>query len=186
VLYRIDTNRCPAKPQRQFVTSTLADPLFGESEVSPIEMTGTSGRRELNVRERVIPANAPFLFEVSARRKTYRTPGVTCLVAGAFVPHQSGEYELSHTMDDQGCQAQVFRISQEPDGNIRRTAEPTHRGVPALADLEYCRWREALAHGTTVLPDQDTAARMRLTIAPRIDVAPSTGTHEIAIPESRR
>jgi hypothetical protein len=142
LLSRFDIGACPGKPPSSVVASAGRGTIFDLGEVSPIQMIGTSGAKELLIRERLIEAGQPFVFAVSSSRgAVVGAPGYWCRVSGSFLPEPSGQYEIrySHIESEHACRARVYRLSLGSDGRAQSTLDPTQRYARVSQDEEYCQ-----------------------------------------------
>jgi len=144
-LYAIDTSPCPARPIERFVTGTGPSALLftQAQEVSNVQMLGSSAKPEAMIRERLIPADKPFIFTVDGGDvATQYTSGFSCQHGGVFVPRVGGEYEIQFEARRTGphCGVAVFRLQAGADGAVERIAEPSARMFLPRRDLkDYCR-----------------------------------------------
>ncbi len=153
VLARADLGSCSQDGhyERQIVLEVIKDDLLhgNRKEVSPIQMMGTSGVAEANIRERVIEAGKLFPFDIWS---TYlgiwmdygvykQAPKYTCIVFGSFAPDPSGEYEVKYKNSvgqNSGCSAEIYKLNMGPRGEVVRTLDTTQR---YYRDKDFCQAR---------------------------------------------
>jgi hypothetical protein len=141
ILSRVDVSACPSVPTKEVVAITAED-LFNQGEISKVEMIGGSGASETKIRERLILADKPFVYEI-------RTPAVMtdgawvypCSLSGVFVPRRDVQYELEYAVGNKGCRSRLFRLSQGAAGEVVRGRELSHRQIKVFNDADYCQWR---------------------------------------------
>jgi hypothetical protein len=134
---------CPDLPAKEVIAVT-ADDMFSQGETSPIRMIGGSEAAETRIRERLITAGRPFLYEI-------RTPAVMvdgryvyeCRLSAFFTPEVGAEYEMDYSIGigSKRCSVQLFRLSRGSAGEVLRARERSHRQVIVANDAEYCSWQ---------------------------------------------
>ena len=170
-LYRLDIGSCPAKPSKSLVASAGKATILDMGEVSPIQMVGTSGAKEPLIRERLIEAGQPFVFEVSSSRTAVvGSPGYWCKVSGGFFPQPSGEYEIRYTLEPKACRVRVYQLSLGPDGRAESKLDRTQRYVRAFSDEDYCTSQLTSLQRSTAPPAEEILSAIEA--APAIPSAP--------------
>jgi hypothetical protein len=105
-------------------------------------MLGTSDKAEKYIRERLIPADKPFYYEVNAVQVAVQyVPGFSCTNSGVFMPKAGAEYELNYhvTYMGQECSVQVTELVPGEGGAVaRRRVDTWHIFYPARNDRDYC------------------------------------------------
>lgn len=141
VLSRIDVAACPGKPPSSVLASAGKGSILDLGEVSPIQMIGTTGAKELLIRERLIEAGQPFVFAVSSSRAAAGAPGYWCRVSGSFLPEPSEQYEIrySHSDSERVCRARVYQLYLGSDGKAQSRLDPTQRYARVSQDEDYCQ-----------------------------------------------